>query len=668
MANELTYQSVFTGQEMDERFTAVAQLQAALLEVETALSAKYVKPASGIPETDLDSAVQSALAKARSAVQDLSNYYTKTEIDSLLAAVNSQEYVDVATLPTASASTLGKIYLVGPTNNQYDRYYTSYDGSAYSWVAAGSTEINLSNYATKAELNQLDQKVDEKADQADLSQLEAKVDGTPRNYTPGYGLKSDGTLQESSYWGVTDYIPYTPGNDVLWRFSNQNQSYFLLFYRSDKTLISGSDFTAQYNSTNQGRLIAKASINSYAPNAAYIRASFNLDYADAQIKVGDTVVWTPQEQGISLQEQIDTLAEFNEDIFADCLVEQIKLVGVAYQGKYIYKGDHSINDSASNGSFVVPVTTGDRILVRGTVNAFANYSVIGFTDNLTNGYTAGVKNLLTVDSNTNPYTYTYLFTATANGYLIAWTTKQGYGDSLYVEMFRIKERQKEVFDRYLPETVKLQTFGDSITDNFWGDKSSWVSYVPDNIKNTTLTIVNSAVGGASIGGTGSYNIPNQIENGYTRTDGSVASPLDSTADVVVIFAGTNDWAAGQSLESVKGNLATSFQYIYEHSKAKVLFCTPLQRYNDADQARDTDENGVPINPLGMTLRELCDELIEVCKRFSVPVLDLNAEANINRYNISDYSLDGLHPQRWGDAYVSRLICEKIKAMLRYDLQ
>lgn len=159
MANALTYQSEFTGPQMDERFAAVAQLQAALTEVETALSAKYVKPASGIPETDMDAAVQSALAKARSAVQDLSNYYTKTEIDALLSAVNSQEYVDVASLPTASASTLGKIYLVGPTNNQYDRYYTSYDGSAYSWVAAGSTEINLANYATKAELNQLDKEL-----------------------------------------------------------------------------------------------------------------------------------------------------------------------------------------------------------------------------------------------------------------------------------------------------------------------------------------------------------------------------------------------------------------------------------------------------------------------------------------------------------------------------
>lgn len=160
MANELTYQSIFQGEQIDARLTAVQSLQETLAAVEQAITAKYTKPADGIPETDLDAAVQSALAKARSAVQDLSNYYTKTEIDALLSAVNSQQYVDVTALPTASADTLGKIYLVGPdANNQYARYYTSYDGSAYSWVAAGTTEINLALYATKAELSQLSQKV-----------------------------------------------------------------------------------------------------------------------------------------------------------------------------------------------------------------------------------------------------------------------------------------------------------------------------------------------------------------------------------------------------------------------------------------------------------------------------------------------------------------------------
>jgi len=173
MANEMIYQSIFQGEQIDARLTAVQSLQEALAVVEQAITAKYTKPSSGIPETDLDEAVQSALAKARSAVQDLSNYYSKTEIDALLSAVNSQQYVDVTALPTASADTLGKIYLVGPdANNQYARYYTSYDGSAYSWVAAGTTEINLALYATKAELNQLSAKAEEGANLTEQSPTE----------------------------------------------------------------------------------------------------------------------------------------------------------------------------------------------------------------------------------------------------------------------------------------------------------------------------------------------------------------------------------------------------------------------------------------------------------------------------------------------------------------
>jgi len=355
-----------------------------------------------------------------------------------------------------------------------------------------------------------------------------------------------------------------------------------------------------------------------------------------------------------------------ESVFGDCLVKEIKLVDVAYQGKYISTSTNKIVDTATNGCFVVPVVEGERIFIRAKVVAFGSYAVVGFSEGLTEGDDATV--LLSVPSGPIDYSYENEFVAPKNGYLLAWSTHSEYGSSFYVEMFQIKERQKELFDRYLPETLKIQTFGDSITDNYWGDMSSWVSYIPDNIKNTELTIVNSAVGGAGIGGNGEYNLPHQVMNGYTRTGGTVAPPLDSTSDIVVILCGTNDYAAGQTMSSVTGNLATSLQYIFEHSKAKVLFCTPLQRYNTTDQGFNTDENGVPVNSNGMTLRDVCDELVKVCRRFSVPVLDLNADANINRYNIFDYSLDGLHPHRWGDAYVSRLICEKIKAMMRYDLQ
>lgn len=153
-------QTLTDAQKTQARTNIGAAAASALSALETAIAAKYSKPSGGIPETDLASGVQSALALARTSIQSLADYYSKTEVDALLEAVGSEQYVDVTTLPTASASTLGKIYLVGPdANGFYDRYYTSYDGSTYSWVAAGNTEINLANYATKAELSQLQQEV-----------------------------------------------------------------------------------------------------------------------------------------------------------------------------------------------------------------------------------------------------------------------------------------------------------------------------------------------------------------------------------------------------------------------------------------------------------------------------------------------------------------------------
>ena len=59
----------------------------------------------------------------------------------------------------ASANTIGKTYLVKNGNN-YDRYITSQSGSTYSWVPNGSTEMDLSGYATDAELKKLGQEIE----------------------------------------------------------------------------------------------------------------------------------------------------------------------------------------------------------------------------------------------------------------------------------------------------------------------------------------------------------------------------------------------------------------------------------------------------------------------------------------------------------------------------
>ena len=103
-------------------------------------------------------------------------------LQTMIAAVGSEDYVEAwdgsstpvaANIPAgvvvtynttdytgtlaASASTTGKIYLVADGNGNYDRYVTSVSGSTYSWQHIGNTDVALSDYATKAELGQLDQ-------------------------------------------------------------------------------------------------------------------------------------------------------------------------------------------------------------------------------------------------------------------------------------------------------------------------------------------------------------------------------------------------------------------------------------------------------------------------------------------------------------------------------
>lgn len=232
MPQAQTYQSEFTGQEMDARFAAVAQLTDALEALTAVVAQKYVKPASGIPSTDMDADVNAALAKANTAVQSLADYYTKSEVDQLLAAINGMDYVDVATLPTASASTMGKIYLVGPdASGYYSYYYTSYDGSAYSWVGPlGTTQISLANYATKEEFSQLDQEIGDMS-----SYKEEGWDTVALIATTGYYFKFDAlaTYEQS----LAEYVALSvqPGEKYLIDGWNWSSNAPLAFVRKAET-------------------------------------------------------------------------------------------------------------------------------------------------------------------------------------------------------------------------------------------------------------------------------------------------------------------------------------------------------------------------------------------------------------------------------------------------
>lgn len=209
MAN---YQSRYTGPEIDERLRKAGE--AVLTEAQSldagkqaqarenigaassaAVEGKYTKPSGGIPASDLASGVQASLGKADTAYQkpasgipasdiaegvipdvsqfitktvnDLTNYYLKTEtytkdeVQQLISTIQGFEYEVVATLPAASADTMGKIYLVPSADPQSqnikDEYITIDNGASaqtrYTWEQIGSTAIDLSGYVTTSDLN-----------------------------------------------------------------------------------------------------------------------------------------------------------------------------------------------------------------------------------------------------------------------------------------------------------------------------------------------------------------------------------------------------------------------------------------------------------------------------------------------------------------------------------
>ena len=97
------------------------------------------------------------------AVNDLINYYTtsntytKTEVDNLISAAKNGRFELVSTLPSSNIKT-NVIYLVPKSISEPEDIkdeYINLDGTVDSWEKIGSTDIDLSDYYTSSEVDDL---------------------------------------------------------------------------------------------------------------------------------------------------------------------------------------------------------------------------------------------------------------------------------------------------------------------------------------------------------------------------------------------------------------------------------------------------------------------------------------------------------------------------------
>ena len=134
--------------------------------------------------------------------------------------------------------------------------------------------------------------------------------------------------------------------------------------------------------------------------------------------------------------------------------------------------------------------------------------------------------------------------------------------------------------------------------------------------------------------------------------------MDRNSDAVVVFGGTNDFGHG---DAPFGDIESEDIYTFcgavnslinklkrDFPNGKIIFMTPLHRITEMN----------PSEPDGKILEDYVEAIRTICKKHSVPVIDL---FKINPLDPADKILvpDGLHPSDAGHSVMAEVIAEKL---------
>lgn len=149
------------------------------------------------------------------AVDNLINYYlksetyTKTEVNSLIGAITTIDIQVVQQLPTTDIST-HTIYFVPAETSEENNVYDEFVYVNNSWELIGSTKVDLSNYYTKSEANNL---LDDKVDKVTGKGLSTE-DFTTAEKTKLSGIE-DGAEENVVNTITVNSVAQTPTNKVV---------------------------------------------------------------------------------------------------------------------------------------------------------------------------------------------------------------------------------------------------------------------------------------------------------------------------------------------------------------------------------------------------------------------------------------------------------------------
>lgn len=143
--------------------------------------------------------------------------------------------------------------------------------------------------------------------------------------------------------------------------------------------------------------------------------------------------------------------------------------------------------------------------------------------------------------------------------------------------------------------------------------------------------------------------------------------MDTDADIVCVFGGTNDYGhgdapIGKTSDKTPDTFCGALNYLIQYLKrnfpnAFIFFITPLHRLNENDSRGDGSKKQ-PGPPLCTYVKAIKD----VCAKDDVQVLDLYGDNSgpMNSF-AQDYTFDGLHPNVTGHKLIAEKIIKFLKA-------
>lgn len=175
----------------------------------------------------------------------------------------------------------------------------------------------------------------------------------------------------------------------------------------------------------------------------------------------------------------------------------------------------------------------------------------------------------------------------------------------------------------------------------YGDNRFVNRLTQENMTDSKLVIV--------WGGTNDFTRQVVIGNYYDEITITPSSP----------YEGTKKMVPNNNVNQFSGALHNLIQTIQTYCPATpILFITPLKRALSSESTLASDT----CNTNGNYLKDYVEAIKEVCNYYSIPVLDMYSNAQLNPLSSawSSYFVDGLHPNDYGHKLVADIIFRYIE--------